>query len=56
MLRTRFINVGGDGWDKYIPEFGFDIVLDAAGVLGMEDKLITAAKETWDRYVHRRTI
>ena len=41
----KIINVGGDGWDKYIPDFGFDIVLDAAGVLGMEDKLITAAKK-----------
>ena len=41
----EIINVGGDGWDEHIPDFGFDVVLDAAGVLNMEDKLITAAKK-----------
>lgn len=40
----EIINVDGDGWDKHIPDGGFDVVLDAAGVLGMEDKLISAAK------------
>ena len=37
-------NVDGGGWDKHIPDCGFDVVLDAAGVLDMEDKLISAAK------------
>ncbi len=39
------INVDGDGWNNHIPDFGFDVVLDAAGVVGMEDKLIAAAKK-----------
>ncbi|MDE0043359.1 MAG: zinc-binding alcohol dehydrogenase [Candidatus Poribacteria bacterium] len=39
------INVAGDGWDKHIHDFGFDVVLDAAGVPDMEDKLIAAAKK-----------
>ena len=39
------VNVDGDGWDKHIPDFGFEVVLDAAGVLGTEDKLIAAAKK-----------
>lgn len=41
----EIVNVDGDGWDKHISEFGFDVVLDAAGVPDMEDKLITAAKK-----------
>jgi len=40
----EIVNVDGDGWDKHVPESGFDVVLDAAGVPKMEDKLITAAK------------
>ena len=40
----EIIDVDGDGWDKHIPDGGFDVVLDAAGVLDMEDKLISAAK------------
>ena len=40
----EIIDVDGDGWDKHIPDGGFDVVLDAAGVLGMEDKFISAAK------------
>lgn len=40
----EIVNVDGDGWDKHVPECGFDVVLDAAGVPKMEDKLITAAK------------
>ena len=40
----EIINVDGDSWDKHIPDGGFDVVLDAAGVLDMEDKLISAAK------------
>ena len=39
------VNVDGDGWDKHIPDSDFDVVLDAAGVPGMEDKLIAAAKK-----------
>ena len=40
----EIVNVDGDGWDKHVPESGFDVVLDAAGVPKMEDKLVTAAK------------
>lgn len=39
------LNVDGDGWGKQIPDSGFDVVLDAAGVPGMEDKLIMTAKK-----------
>lgn len=39
------VNVNGDGWDKHIPDSDFDVVLDAAGVPGMEDRLIAAAKK-----------
>ncbi|MDE0299654.1 MAG: zinc-binding alcohol dehydrogenase [Candidatus Poribacteria bacterium] len=41
----EIVNVDSDGWDKHISEGGFDVVLDAAGVPDMEDKLITAAKK-----------
>ena len=39
------IHIGDDNWEERIPDFGFDVVLDAAGVPGMEDKLIAAAKK-----------
>ena len=41
----EIVNVDGGGWDEHIPESGFDVVLDAAGVPDMEDKLVTAAKK-----------
>lgn len=37
-------NSNGTGWDDYIKDFSFDAILDLAGVVGMEDRLITAAK------------
>lgn len=39
------VHVGDDNWEERIPDFGFDVVLDAAGVPGMEDRLIAAAKK-----------
>ena len=38
------INVGGDGWERQIEDASYDVVLDVAGVMGMEDKLIRAIK------------
>lgn len=37
-------NVAGDGWQKHIQDASFDAILDVAGVPGMEDQLIAAAK------------
>ena len=37
-------DVGGDGWQRNIPDAGFRVVLDVAGVPGMEEKLIAAAQ------------
>jgi len=39
------IDVNGQGWEDYIPNLGFRIVLDAAGVPGMEDKLLKAVEK-----------
>ncbi len=38
------IDVSGQGWEKHIPDSSFRAVLDAAGVPGMEDRLIAAAE------------
>ena len=38
------VDVSGDGWEKGITDGSFDAVLDLAGVPGMEDKLIAAAR------------
>ena len=38
------VNVSGEGWEKNITEASFDVVIDVAGVPGMEDKLISAVK------------
>ncbi len=38
------VNVSGDGWEKNIQDFAYDAVLDVAGVVGMETKIIQAAK------------
>jgi 2-desacetyl-2-hydroxyethyl bacteriochlorophyllide A dehydrogenase len=37
------LNVAGDGWEKRILDGTYDVVLDVAGVVGMEDRLIRAA-------------
>lgn len=36
-------DVSGDGWDKQIEAGVFDAVIDLAGVVGMEDRLVQAA-------------
>ena len=38
------VNVSGDGWKKGIDDGAFDAVIDVAGVPGMEDQLIRAAR------------
>ena len=38
------VNVSGDGWKKGIDDGAFDAVIDVAGVVGMEDQLIRAAR------------
>jgi 2-desacetyl-2-hydroxyethyl bacteriochlorophyllide A dehydrogenase len=38
------LDVSGGGWEKQIRNEAFDAVLDVAGVPGMEDKLIAAAR------------
>jgi 2-desacetyl-2-hydroxyethyl bacteriochlorophyllide A dehydrogenase len=38
------LNVADDGWQKSIANESFDAILDVAGVPGMEDQLIAAAK------------
>jgi prephenate dehydratase len=40
------LNVEGAGWAQQIPDAGFDAVLDVAGVPGMEDQLIGAARQS----------
>ena len=37
-------DVTGDGWQKQIADGAFDALIDAAGVEGMEDRLIRALK------------
>lgn len=39
------VDVSGDGWDEAIDKGGYDAVLDFAGVEGMEDQLLSAARE-----------
>lgn len=39
------LNVSGDGWEQNIPNGAFDVLMDVAGVPGMEDKLIAAARQ-----------
>ena len=36
-------NVKGEGWERYIRDLHYNVVLDVAGVTGMETKLLTAA-------------
>lgn len=38
------LNVSDDGWIEHIPDASFDAVIDLAGVPGMEDRLIWAAR------------
>ena len=38
------VDVSGDGWDRHIGEGEYDVVIDFAGVPGMEDKLITSVR------------
>ena len=37
-------NVSGDGWDRQVEDASYDTILDVAGVVGVEDKLIQATK------------
>jgi 2-desacetyl-2-hydroxyethyl bacteriochlorophyllide A dehydrogenase len=37
------LNTSGEGWAQHIPDFGFEVIIDVAGVPGMEDKLVVAA-------------
>ncbi len=39
------LNVAGDGWEKEIADGTFDVVIDFAGVPGMEDQLISALRQ-----------
>jgi len=39
------VDVSGVGWAESIRDGGYDAVLDFAGVVGMEDKLLSAARE-----------
>lgn len=36
------VNTSGTGWEDNIKDFGYDVVIDVAGVPGMEDRLIGA--------------
>ena len=38
------LDVSGDGWQKAVPDGAFDVVIDLAGVPGMEDKLIASTR------------
>ena len=38
------VDVSGNGWEKDIPEAAFNAVIDFAGVPGMEDELLSAAR------------
>lgn len=40
----QVLNVSDDGWERNISPGSFDVVIDVAGVPGMEDKLIAAAR------------
>jgi 2-desacetyl-2-hydroxyethyl bacteriochlorophyllide A dehydrogenase len=39
----KVYNVRGDNWQQYIKDFAYDVIIDMAGVPGMEDKLVAAA-------------
>lgn len=39
----KAIDVSGDGWQANIADAGYEVIIDVAGVPGMEDKLILAA-------------
>jgi 2-desacetyl-2-hydroxyethyl bacteriochlorophyllide A dehydrogenase len=39
----KVVNVSGEGWKDHI-RYGYDAVLDVAGVVGMEDKLLGAVR------------
>lgn len=41
----EIVDVSGTGWDDSISRGEYDAVLDFAGVAGMEDKLLSAARE-----------
>lgn len=40
----QVLDVTGDGWQEGVPDAAFDAVLDFAGVPGMEDQLLRAAR------------
>lgn len=39
----KAFNSGGDGWQQHVPDFAYQVIIDLAGVLGMETRLISAA-------------
>lgn len=39
----QVLNVAGDSWSEKVPDFSYDVIIDVAGVPGMEDQLINAA-------------
>jgi 2-desacetyl-2-hydroxyethyl bacteriochlorophyllide A dehydrogenase len=41
---TKTVNTAGDGWEKNIADGSFDVIIDVAGVPGMEDQMIKALK------------
>jgi len=38
------LDVSGDGWEKRVADGAFDVLIDVAGVEGMEDQLMRALK------------
>jgi 2-desacetyl-2-hydroxyethyl bacteriochlorophyllide A dehydrogenase len=38
-----YVNTSGDGWTKHVEDGAYHAVLDVAGVVGMEDRLLRAA-------------
>ncbi len=38
------LDTGGEGWSGQIPDFTYDVIIDVAGVPGMEDRLVSAAR------------
>ena len=41
----EIFDVAGDGWERQVADRAFDALIDAAGVEGMEDRLIRALKQ-----------
>lgn len=41
-LVENTFNTAGDGWEKHIKPESYDVVIDLAGVVGMEDQMILA--------------